>query len=99
MTDMAAVASANGEAGRQIICTEFGWQANQSTTSSTTIAAGTRTITLASTNGAAVNGTALIDTVASGVPKTVTITGKTSTNNTPGFVKAHNPTQPLVNTI
>jgi hypothetical protein len=96
MTDFQTVAAANNDAGRQIICTEFGWQANQSTTSSTTIAAGTRTITLASTLGAAVGGTCLVDTVGSGVQETVTITGKTSTTITAVFANAHTATYPVV---
>src|SRR5258708_35701445 len=69
---------------------------NQSTTSSTTIAAGTRTITLANSNGVAVGGSMLVDTVGSGVQETVAITAKTSTTVTGAFVNAHTATYPVV---
>lgn len=93
VADFQNAANANGFPTLPLCVSELGWQANQSATSSTTIAAGTRTITLDVTRGAANGITCLIDTVGSGVQETVTITAKTSTSITAVFANAH--TQPF----
>lgn len=93
LADMQAVIAANGDTIK-IACTEIGWQVNNNTTGRTNIAPGSVTITLDSTNGATVNGSAIIDTGAS--QETVSITGKTATTITATFANSHTQPYPVV---
>jgi hypothetical protein len=91
MADLQAVAALNGFANMPVWVTEFGWQADTVTTSSTHVSStGSHTITVADATGASVGGTAIIDS--STHQETVTITGKSSTSITAVFAKTHSGT-------
>jgi len=96
MTDFQNVSAANGDTGRQIWLTEFNWQANTTTTSSTAIAAGTRTITCGVVTGAAAGIQALIDTGANQETVTITSASGGAQTITAVFAKAHSGTYPVV---
>lgn len=96
MTDFQNVAAANGDTGRQFWLTEFNWQGDITTTSSTAVSPGSVTITCGSVSGAAVGGLVVVDS--GGVQETVTITAFDTTNVTitAVFANAHSGTYPVV---
>jgi len=67
------------------------------TTGPSTIASGSRTITPASMNNINLNSVLVIDTVASGVQETVTVSAVTATTFTATFSNAHTGPFPIVN--
>lgn len=79
----------------KVRCTEFGWQANTNTLSTTAVAGnGSATIFVDNPSGAAINIQMIVDSGAN--QETVTITGKSGSNLTGVFTKAHSGTYPVV---